>query len=136
MTTYHYVVDDTQFLEKSDVLECSCYPKSADFISRSTCDLFSLEEDFSACRSIETCNVVEKCGLSCTIRSDKSSDHILFNEEIDFVYSDDTAELSSESLCFKHAHFQPPSSIPSKPSRLPYCFFPFFQGYLEAYKSS
>ena len=104
--SYFYIVKNRHILEKTDILESSCDSGLVDLNGAFSCDVLAVKFNDSLCRLIHSCEKIEYCCLTGTIRSDQSIELSLLNGHIKAVNSTKTAELDRQIIYFQHCHDQ------------------------------
>ena len=98
MQSCFYIVQDTQLLEKTDILKRSRNPCFTDLNIPFTGNIFSVKYHLSCIRLINSGQKVKYGRLSCTIWSDQTIKLFFLNRKIKFIYSTETTERDSQIL--------------------------------------
>ncbi|MPM42912.1 hypothetical protein SDC9_89584 [bioreactor metagenome] len=99
-----YIIENRQFLEETDVLECTRQAEVRNFIRcfpvQEHLFIIDLQFDRSCCRDVDARQQVEEGRFASTIRADQTDQFIFFDHKIDIGYCSQTAEIFRQFFYF------------------------------------
>ena len=96
MKSYFNIIKNSQFFEKTDVLECSCNSGLTDLNIFLSCKILSVQKNLSRIRFIYSCQKVEYGCLTGTIWSNQSVKFFFLYLEVKVIYRTETSERNSK----------------------------------------
>ena len=94
--SYFNIIKNSQFFEKTDVLECSCNSGLTDLNIFLSCKILSVQKNLSGIWFVYTSQKVEYSCLTGTVRSDQSVKFLFLNLEVKVIYRTETTERDSK----------------------------------------
>src|ERR1051325_2127815 len=104
MFANQHIFNGAHVCKQADILEGAGNSEGCDFEWLEFCDVVTVKRQLSTGNLVNACHRVKEGRFACTVWTDQTGDHSLFENEINTINGDKTTEDFSNFASFKECH--------------------------------